>query len=74
MPPAGQGANLALLDGAVLGLALAAHPDDFSVAVKEYEREMFARTSAAARHCAEMQELMMSPDASRRLLEFFQPG
>jgi 2-polyprenyl-6-methoxyphenol hydroxylase-like FAD-dependent oxidoreductase len=74
MPPVGQGANMALLDGAVLGLALAAHPDDFPTAVKEYEREMFERTSAAARMSADMQELLSSPDASRRLLEFFQPG
>lgn len=74
MPPVGEGANLALLDGALLGLALAAHPDDFPAAVKEYEREMFERTSAAARMSADMQELLMSPDASRRLLAFFQPG
>ncbi len=29
MPPVGQGANMALLDGALLGLALAAHPSEF---------------------------------------------
>ncbi|MDS0139716.1 MULTISPECIES: NAD(P)/FAD-dependent oxidoreductase [unclassified Amycolatopsis] len=74
MPPVGEGANMALLDGAVLGLALAEHRDDFATAVAEYEREMFARTAAAARMSADMQELLMSPDASRRLLEFFQPG
>jgi 2-polyprenyl-6-methoxyphenol hydroxylase-like FAD-dependent oxidoreductase len=74
MPPVGEGANMALLDGALLGLALAAHPDDFPAAVKEYEREMFERTSAAARMSADMQELLMSPNASRKLLAFFQPG
>ncbi|WP_329411048.1 FAD-dependent monooxygenase [Nocardia vinacea] len=74
MPPVGEGANMALLDGALLGRALAAHPDDYPAAVKEYEREMFERTSAAARMSADMQELLMSPDASRRMLEFFQPG
>jgi 2-polyprenyl-6-methoxyphenol hydroxylase-like FAD-dependent oxidoreductase len=73
MPPVGQGANMALLDGARLGLALAAHPDDFPAAVKEYEREMFERTSAAARQSAHMQEILTSPDASRRMLAFFQP-
>jgi 2-polyprenyl-6-methoxyphenol hydroxylase-like FAD-dependent oxidoreductase len=73
MPPIGQGANMALLDGAVLGRALAAHPDDFPTAVKEYEREMFERTSATGRMSADMQELLMSPDASQRLLRFFQP-
>ncbi|MET0234414.1 MAG: FAD-dependent monooxygenase [Kibdelosporangium sp.] len=74
MPPVGEGANMALLDGALLGLALAAHPDDHPAAVKEYESEMFERTSAAARESTEMQDLLMSPDASRRLLAFFQPG
>lgn len=74
MPPVGEGANMALVDGALLGLALAAHPDDVPAAVKEYEREMFERTAAAARMSARMQELLMSPDAGRRMLEFFRPG
>jgi 2-polyprenyl-6-methoxyphenol hydroxylase-like FAD-dependent oxidoreductase len=74
MPPVGEGANMALLDGALLGLALAAHPDDVPAAVAEYEREMFERTGAAARMSADMQELLMSPDAAQRLLAFFQPG
>ncbi|MFI9250658.1 FAD-dependent oxidoreductase [Streptomyces sp. NPDC053069] len=73
MPPVGQGANMALLDGALLGLALAAHPDDLPAAVEEYEREMFERTSAAARMSADMQELLTSPDAARKMLAFFQP-
>ncbi len=74
MPPVGQGANMALLDGALLGLALAAHPDDFPAAVKEYESEMFERTGAAARMSADMQEMLMAPDAAQKLLAFFQPG
>jgi 2-polyprenyl-6-methoxyphenol hydroxylase-like FAD-dependent oxidoreductase len=74
MPPTGQGANEALLDGALLGLALAAHPDDFPTAVKEYEREMFERAGAAARMSAEMHEMLMSPDAAQKMLAFFQPG
>ncbi|MEU5049354.1 FAD-dependent monooxygenase [Streptomyces sp. NPDC021096] len=74
MPPVGEGANMALLDGALLGLALAAHPGDFPAAVKEYEREMFERTSAAGRQSAHVHEILTSPDASRKLLAFFQPG
>ncbi|MDQ7802344.1 FAD-dependent monooxygenase [Amycolatopsis sp. A133] len=74
MPPVGEGANMALLDGAFLALALAAHPGDFPAAIEEYEGEMFERTGAAARMSAQMQELLMSPDASRRMLEFFQPS
>ncbi|MDQ0905321.1 2-polyprenyl-6-methoxyphenol hydroxylase-like FAD-dependent oxidoreductase [Streptomyces canus] len=74
MPPVGEGANMALLDGALLGLALAAHPDDFHTAVEAYEREMFERTSAAARMSADIQELLTSPDAAQKMLAFFQPG
>ncbi|MFG3284554.1 FAD-dependent oxidoreductase [Streptomyces sp. NPDC048111] len=74
MPPVGQGANMALLDGALLALALAAHPDDRGAAVAAYEREMFERTAAAARMSADMQNLLMSPDAAQRMLKFFQPG
>jgi 2-polyprenyl-6-methoxyphenol hydroxylase-like FAD-dependent oxidoreductase len=74
MPPTGQGANMALLDGALLGLALAARPGDVPAAVAEYEREMFERSGAAARKSAEMKKLLMAPDAARQLLAFFQPG
>ncbi|MEV7551659.1 FAD-dependent monooxygenase [Amycolatopsis sp. NPDC089917] len=73
MPPVGEGANMALLDGARLGLALAARPDDVPTAVKEYEREMFERTGAAARMSARVQELLAAPDAARKMLAFFQP-
>ena len=74
MPPVGQGANMALLDGALLGLALAAHPDDFPAAVKEYECEMFRRTSAAGLQSARMQEMLSSPDSSQKMLAFLQPA
>jgi 2-polyprenyl-6-methoxyphenol hydroxylase-like FAD-dependent oxidoreductase len=74
MAPTGQGANMALLDGAVLGRALAAHPHGVPAAVVEYEREMFERTGVAARRAADMKELLMSPDAAQRMLAFFQAG
>ncbi|WP_338017412.1 FAD-dependent oxidoreductase [Streptomyces adustus] len=74
MPPVGQGANMALLDGVLLGLALAACPDGIPAAVEEYEREMFERTSAAGRQSARIKELLASPDAARHILAFFQPG
>ncbi|MGQ4516950.1 FAD-dependent monooxygenase [Streptomyces sp. DW26H14] len=41
--PNGEGANLAMQDGAELGTALAAHPGDTESALAAYEEAMFAR-------------------------------
>ncbi|GHE47611.1 FAD-dependent oxidoreductase [Streptomyces capitiformicae] len=46
--PNGEGANLAMLDGAEVGKALAAHPDDIEGALTEYEQAMFPRSAEVA--------------------------
>jgi 2-polyprenyl-6-methoxyphenol hydroxylase-like FAD-dependent oxidoreductase len=61
VPPNGEGANLAMLDGAELGQAIAAHPDDAENALAAYEDAMFARAAEAA--VEDVYGIMLGDDA-----------
>ncbi|MFF0745422.1 FAD-dependent oxidoreductase [Streptomyces sp. NPDC004111] len=62
--PNGEGANVAMLDGAELGRAVAAHPDDIEKALATYERGLFPRGVEAAAAAAH------NP-TSRQVIDFF---
>ena len=70
-PFAGEGANLALLDGAELALALVAHPGDTEAALASYEERLFPRGERSAAESAQQGELLFRADAPRVLADLF---
>lgn len=69
--PNGEGANLAMLDGAELGQALAAHPGDIEAALADYEQAMFARSAEAALEGEQLHGLLTGENAAARLAAMF---
>jgi 2-polyprenyl-6-methoxyphenol hydroxylase-like FAD-dependent oxidoreductase len=70
-PPAGEGANLAMFDGAELGKAIAAHPLDIEAALTAYETALFPRSQSAAADAHEILKLCLDDRAPFGLVEFF---
>jgi 2-polyprenyl-6-methoxyphenol hydroxylase-like FAD-dependent oxidoreductase len=66
--PNGEGANLAMLDGAELGLALAAQPDHIEAALGRYEQAMFARSAQAAMDGEQLHRLLTGDNAAASLV------
>lgn len=71
MPPVGEGANQAMLDGAELAGWLAAGPADPDSAIRSYEEAMFARIHPIAEMSARVQAMMLSPTAAQDIVRFF---
>ncbi|WP_330357939.1 NAD(P)/FAD-dependent oxidoreductase [Streptomyces chartreusis] len=70
--PNGEGANLAMLDGAELGKAIAAHPDDIEAALTEYEQVMFPRSAEiAASEDAEIHRVDSEANTAQGLINMF---
>ncbi|MEV2212484.1 NAD(P)/FAD-dependent oxidoreductase [Streptomyces sp. NPDC050997] len=73
-PFAGEGANLAMLDGAELALAIAAHPGDTEAALTAYEEALFPRGEASADESATSLETMFGERGLEQTVEFFTTG
>jgi 2-polyprenyl-6-methoxyphenol hydroxylase-like FAD-dependent oxidoreductase len=70
MSPSGEGANLAMYDGAELGQAIAAHPDDIEAALTEYEWALFPRSAEAGTEAAIIFEACYGDNAPLSLVNF----
>ncbi|MDH7798333.1 MULTISPECIES: NAD(P)/FAD-dependent oxidoreductase [unclassified Beijerinckia] len=70
-PPAGEGANLAMFDGAELAAAIAAHPDNVEAALAAYEAAMFPRSQTAAAEAHQTLALCLDDRAPFSLIDFF---
>ncbi|MFD5520033.1 FAD-dependent oxidoreductase [Streptomyces sp. NPDC127066] len=68
-PFAGEGANLAMLDGAELAAALIAHPGDTEKALTVYEEALFPRSGNAATESAANLAVCFGPDAPQSLVD-----
>ncbi|RSS36810.1 NAD(P)/FAD-dependent oxidoreductase [Streptomyces sp. WAC08241] len=73
-PFAGEGANLAMLDGAELALAVVSHPGDVEAALDAYEKELFPRGEASAADSAESLDTMFGERALEKTVAFFTSG
>ena len=71
MAPSGEGANLAMFDGAELAKAIAARPGDIEAALAAYEEALFPRSAAEAADAEEILRVCLGSDAPQSLVDFF---
>lgn len=69
MIPSGEGANLAMFDGAELGKAIAAHPGDLETALAAYESELFPRSAAEALESKRILDICIGSKAPHSLVD-----
>lgn len=71
MSPSGDGANLAMYDGAELGKVIAANPGDVEAALLAYEKDLFSRSAAAAAEATRIFNLCFGESAPQSLVDLF---
>jgi len=71
MAPSGEGANLAMFDGAELGKAIAANPGNVEAALLAYENDLFPRSASEAADAEEILNVCLGPNAPQSLVDFF---
>jgi len=70
-PFAGEGANLAMYDGAELGKAIAANRVDVEAALTAYEKDLFPRSASAASEAGGNLKLCFGDNAPHSLVDLF---
>jgi 2-polyprenyl-6-methoxyphenol hydroxylase-like FAD-dependent oxidoreductase len=70
-PFAGEGANLAMYDGAELGKAIAAHPGDVEAALIAYEQDLFPRSASAAAEADRNINLFFDENSPQSVVDLF---
>jgi 2-polyprenyl-6-methoxyphenol hydroxylase-like FAD-dependent oxidoreductase len=70
MIPSGEGANLAMYDGAELAKAIAANLGDVEAALIAYETDLFPRSAGEAAEAERILKLCLGPNAPQSLVDF----
>ncbi|XVU21410.1 FAD-dependent oxidoreductase [Actinoplanes sp. CA-054009] len=70
-PPNGEGANLAMYDGAELAKAIASHPGDVEAALAAYEAALFPRSEEEAAEAARDFEMVTGAGTPGSLVDLF---
>ena len=70
-PFSGEGANLAMYDGALLGEAIATNPGDVEAALVAYEKDLFPRSASAAAEADRNLKLFFDDNSPQSVVDLF---